>query len=520
MVRISIRESIIFDERAPVIFIFPNVSKLARLLTASRCCCASPTNTNTRIGLRSRAAEWVRCDGGSHKAENTHIQSVYFTISTIIMSIVSSCLFLLVTVAATLVDPTKSFSFEVSEEVYSNGRFFDGACVANVTDCFLQQRYDSVSGIYSNEGDSFACLAPTNTDMSNPDFDSDDTLTLCDCNEENGFFLDLDPVTSAGVFRWTADESICLQAGHEDVQDGTKIRLYPCDWSEPRQVLWYVSDGQVRLTSNPTLCMVPQGSEVDMCQSKVIVKECEKINPERRSWQFRTRETLIRQSLAPIVVREDAPFPDSELQSEALSWLVYEDMAKIPEGPEETYQLLQRYISALLYFGTDGPNWFNSSLWLSNTTVCEWDGVVCSAEDDLDLINSYILNSNGLVGALQSELGTLSELTSLDFSENMLSGSLPDEIGNLVELSSLSLACNALTGDLPETLSNLIQLEDLCLNGNDFNSTALPGDLQDVPCLSSTEECPEFFDEVDVDVEISRSDNDNDESLLEQLWGN
>jgi hypothetical protein len=269
--------------------------------------------------------------------------------------------------------------------------------------------------------------------------------------------------------------------------------------------------------------MVPQGSRVDVCESTVIVKQCDSIPPERRSWQFRTRETLIRQALGPIVAAasgvQDTPFPNSELQAEALNWLVYEDMANIPQGSVETYQLLQRYISALLYFGTDGPNWYNNSMWLStNTSVCEWDGVVCGSSDGgenggLDdlLVDSYNLNNNGLVGSIPSELGTLSELLRLDLSENILSGTIPDELGNLMELSSLSLACNSLTGSVPETLSDLSQLEDLCLGGNDFNSTVFAGTVGDIPCLSASDECKDIFEiDEDVDVQISRVNGGNE----------
>jgi len=435
---------------------------------------------------------------------------------TVLQSQSSSSLILSVVVVAAAAF-AEGIAFEVGLEVgsqYSDGRFFDGICSGNVTECFLQQVYDSNTGAYTNEGDSFACLAPSNTNTDNPDFDRDDTLILCDCHEDNGFFLDYDPATSAGLFRWTVDENICLQAGHSDnIVDGSKIRLYPCDRSEPRQVLWYVSDGQVRLQSNPKLCMVPQGSQADMCQSTVIVKECDSISPERRSWQYRKRETLIRQTLGPIInaeQQEQTPFPNSVLQEEALNWLVYEDMAKIPEGPVETYQLLQRYISAVLYFGTDGPNWFNNSMWLSFTSVCEWDGISCTGgeeeEPDTEFIDSYDLNNNGLVGELPSEIGTLSELLQLDLSENILFGTVPPQLGNLMELTSLSLACNSLTGFVPESLTNLDNLEDLCLSGNDFNSTVLPGGLGEIPCLSATEECKEAFDE-DIDVEISRAND-------------
>lgn len=392
-----------------------------------------------------------------------------------------------------LVEPAKGVE-------YFNGRFFDGACVSNVTTCFLQAQYDINNGAYSKEGNIFACLSPNNTDLSNPDYDRDDTLILCDCKEEDAFFLDIDPVTASGVFRWTRDEHICLQAGHEDVSDGSWIRLYPCNRSEPRQVLWYVSNGEVRLTSNPTLCMVPQGDEVDMCQSHVIVKECDSVRPERRSWQFRTRETVIRQVLGPVVVGEGNPFPNSEDQELSLNWLVYEDEATIPQGPKETYQLLQRYVSSLLYYATDGPNWFNSSLWLTNTTVCDWDGVICSEDEDSDLIDSYNLDNNNLSGPLASELGTLSELISLNLSDNLLDGAIPEALGNLLDLKSLSLACNMLTGYVPKSLTSLTRLEDLCLGGNDFNATELPGALGDIPCLSASEECSMPFEEVSVAI--------------------
>ena len=79
--------------------------------------------------------------------------------------------------------------------------------------------------------------------------------------------------------------------------------------------------------------------------------------------------------------------------------------------------------------------------------------------DFLDL--SFI----GLTDSIPSEIGNLTNLTTLWLSSNELTGSIPAEIGNLTNLVTLTLFDNQLTGEIPEIICNL----DLNWNSSNFN---------------------------------------------------
>ena len=67
-----------------------------------------------------------------------------------------------------------------------------------------------------------------------------------------------------------------------------------------------------------------------------------------------------------------------------------------------------------LYNATDGENWNGSHNWLSDAPLGEWDGVTT---DDDGRVTALALYSNGLIGEIPAELGSLSNLGSLDLAE-------------------------------------------------------------------------------------------------------
>ena len=62
---------------------------------------------------------------------------------------------------------------------------------------------------------------------------------------------------------------------------------------------------------------------------------------------------------------------------------------------------------------------------------------------------------------MPSEIGFLTQLTSLSVCSNMLTGTIPSTLGNLVNLKELNLERNKFTGTIPSTLGNLNQLTHL-----------------------------------------------------------
>ena len=69
----------------------------------------------------------------------------------------------------------------------------------------------------------------------------------------------------------------------------------------------------------------------------------------------------------------------------------------------------------VLYNATDGPNWRNNTNWLSDKPLGEWHGV---GVDDSGGVVRLSLSFNDLAGPIPAELGSLSNLESLDLSSN------------------------------------------------------------------------------------------------------
>ena len=68
------------------------------------------------------------------------------------------------------------------------------------------------------------------------------------------------------------------------------------------------------------------------------------------------------------------------------------------------------------------------------------------------------LGSARLSGTIPTELGRLTELTSLKLDANRLSGTIPSELGLLRKLETLDLYDNPLQGDVPSELARLINI--------------------------------------------------------------
>jgi Leucine-rich repeat (LRR) protein len=152
------------------------------------------------------------------------------------------------------------------------------------------------------------------------------------------------------------------------------------------------------------------------------------------------------------------------------------DCAAVTEIPQVECEAL-----VALYNSTDGQNWYDSpdNKWNVTDTPCSWTDVTC--------IDGYVtkieISQKNLVGTIPSELGNLSQLTSLNLYHNQLSGSIPSELGNLSQMTNLSLGSNQLSGSIPSELGNLSQLTSLSLGLNQL-SGSIPSELGNLSQLT------------------------------------
>ena len=128
-----------------------------------------------------------------------------------------------------------------------------------------------------------------------------------------------------------------------------------------------------------------------------------------------------------------------------------------------------------LYNATDGENWNESNIWLSDAPLGEWYGVTTNDDGRVTALDLY---GNGLSGEIPAWLGSLSNLSDLILGGNDLSGEIPAELGSLSNLESLSLQENALSGEIPPELGNLSNLTYLYLSDNEL-SGCVPSSLED-----------------------------------------
>ncbi|XP_061354222.1 leucine-rich repeat receptor protein kinase HPCA1-like [Gastrolobium bilobum] len=124
--------------------------------------------------------------------------------------------------------------------------------------------------------------------------------------------------------------------------------------------------------------------------------------------------------------------------------------------------------------------------WVGSDPCNGWDGIKCKNSR----VISISLPGTGLTGQLSGDIGSLSELETLDLSYNRdLTGPLPQEIGNLKKLSKLILVGCGFTGPIPDEIGSLQQLVFLSLNSNYFVGPIPPsiGNLSNLIWLDLTD---------------------------------
>lgn len=120
-----------------------------------------------------------------------------------------------------------------------------------------------------------------------------------------------------------------------------------------------------------------------------------------------------------------------------------------------------------IYNATDGPNWNNSSNWLSASPVDTWHGIsVFNGR-----VRQLFLNGNNLYGELPPEIGNLTDLHLFYMIGNRINGVIPSTIGQMTSLQVFNVLGNDFIGQIPASIGNLTNLMELSLNGNALTGT-------------------------------------------------
>lgn len=155
-----------------------------------------------------------------------------------------------------------------------------------------------------------------------------------------------------------------------------------------------------------------------------------------------------------------------------------------PPSPPDTL----RPALTTLYEATGGAAWSQNAGWLNAGTVCEWHGVLCSDGRAAGLM----LQENGLMGTVPTELGLLAGIHGLSLGGNSLSGTIPSEIGRLSDLTGLDVEGNSMSGVLPTETGLLSGLTWLHLGSNPLTGV-LPSELGLLSDLRSLDVHNSFF---------------------------
>ena len=111
--------------------------------------------------------------------------------------------------------------------------------------------------------------------------------------------------------------------------------------------------------------------------------------------------------------------------------------------------------------------------WSADTPIADWTGVALGEASGR--VTEILLGGMGLNGNIPKQLGSLTNLQSLDLSDNRLTGSIAAELLDLANLQELYLGGNLLTGCVPDGLRDV--------PNNDIARLGLPF-CSEHPCVS------------------------------------
>lgn len=159
-------------------------------------------------------------------------------------------------------------------------------------------------------------------------------------------------------------------------------------------------------------------------------------------------------------------------QHEAACWMLRE-MDKHPFSA-------QRFVMAVIYYGTKGAKWNINTGWMTHKHECTWYGVKCNMFKKVVGLDLGYIEVNGLV---PREIGLLTDLKDLDLHGNDLQGVIPHKLlVGLKKLEYLRLHMNGMFGAIHKEITNMKYLKELHIFGNYIAGT-IPKQLSELKKL-------------------------------------
>lgn len=142
----------------------------------------------------------------------------------------------------------------------------------------------------------------------------------------------------------------------------------------------------------------------------------------------------------------------------------------------DTYALL-----ALKAQVTSDPHNLLTTNWFTNTSVCNWIGVTCSAKHMR--VTALNVSYFDLTATIPPQLGNLSFIQVLDFTNNRFHGSFPIDLTRLRRLKFINFQFNDFGTEIPPWFGTSFPiLQRLSLQGNNFAGT-IPVSLGNISSL-------------------------------------
>lgn len=186
------------------------------------------------------------------------------------------------------------------------------------------------------------------------------------------------------------------------------------------------------------------------------------------------RSKIVEEKLVEVVSKPDLLRDEDTVWGQAFKFIVESDKRQLKPSDD---LLIQRYVLALIYYATSGPEWKYGNLhFLTEVHECHWkkkvkNTLVGVIDCEGMHVTSLELSGQDLSGPLLAEIGLLERLNVLDLGNNYLTGTLPSQLGNLKKLTHLTLASNLLTGSIPVELGYLEKAEEVLLQFNSIRGT-------------------------------------------------